>query len=81
MTESCDGAPSTFAYPQGLAKQGFCRAYAKPILHTSDRASSVTHRQVLQVDYAVGGLSDGLRWLGVWRPSRRSPASGKLTFE
>ncbi|WP_284876970.1 phytanoyl-CoA dioxygenase [Brevundimonas sp. MEB006b] len=48
-----------------LAEAGDVWTYATPILHASDRASAVTHRRLLQVDYAVGDLPSGLQWLGV----------------
>jgi ectoine hydroxylase-related dioxygenase (phytanoyl-CoA dioxygenase family) len=38
--------------------------YATPILHASDRAQSGGSRRVLQVDFAVGELPGGLKWLG-----------------
>ena len=39
--------------------------YATPILHASEAAREPSRRRVLQVDYAVGDLPGGLRWLGV----------------
>jgi ectoine hydroxylase-related dioxygenase (phytanoyl-CoA dioxygenase family) len=48
-----------------LAEAGDVWTYATPILHASERASVVTHRRVLQVDYAVDDLPGGLQWLGV----------------
>jgi hypothetical protein len=48
-----------------LAEAGDVWTYATPILHASERASTPTHRRVLQVDYAVGDLPGGLEWLGV----------------
>jgi hypothetical protein len=48
-----------------LAEMGDVWLYATPILHASDRATAGGRRRVLQVDYAVGELPDGLKWLGV----------------
>jgi hypothetical protein len=48
-----------------VADAGDVWMYATPILHASERAISPAHRRVLQVDYAVGELPGGLRWLGV----------------
>ncbi|MEW6643827.1 MAG: phytanoyl-CoA dioxygenase family protein [Pseudomonadota bacterium] len=48
-----------------LAEPGDVWLYATPILHASDAAVMPTHRRVLQVDFAVGGLPGGLEWLGV----------------
>lgn len=39
--------------------------YATPILHASDRATAVSRRRVLQVDYSADALPGGLEWLGV----------------
>jgi hypothetical protein len=48
-----------------LAEAGDIWVYATPILHSSEAASNPVHRRVLQVDFAVGDLPGGLRWLGV----------------
>ena len=48
-----------------LAEAGDIWLYATPILHASDAAMEPVSRRVLQVDYAVGQLPGGLRWLGV----------------
>lgn len=48
-----------------LADAGDIWLYATPILHASDAAVQPTRRRVLQVDYAVGSLPDGLEWLGI----------------
>ena len=48
-----------------LAGAGDVWLYATLILHASDAAAVPRRRRVLQVDYAVGGLPGGLRWLGV----------------
>jgi hypothetical protein len=48
-----------------LANAGDIWLYATPILHASEAASEPARRRVLQVDYAFGGLPDGLEWLGV----------------
>jgi ectoine hydroxylase-related dioxygenase (phytanoyl-CoA dioxygenase family) len=48
-----------------LAEAGDIWAYATAILHASEAAAEPGHRRVLQVDYAVGDLPGGLRWLGV----------------
>jgi hypothetical protein len=48
-----------------LAKAGDVWLYATPVLHASERAQGGGPRRVLQVDYAVGELPGGLRWLGV----------------
>ncbi len=48
-----------------LADAGDVWIYATPILHASRRATAPARRQVLQVDFAVGELAGGLRWLGV----------------
>ncbi|MBR1214528.1 phytanoyl-CoA dioxygenase family protein [Bradyrhizobium sp. JYMT SZCCT0180] len=48
-----------------LAEAGDIWLYATPILHSSEAASDPVHRRVLQVDFAVGDLPGGLRWLGV----------------
>lgn len=39
--------------------------YATPILHASEAAIEPTHRRVLQIDFAVGSLPGGLKWLGI----------------
>ncbi len=39
--------------------------YATPILHASEATADTGHRRVVQVDYAVGDLPGGLRWLGI----------------
>ena len=48
-----------------LAEAGDVWAYATPILHASDAASSPDHRRVLQIDFSAGALPGGLDWLGV----------------
>ncbi len=48
-----------------LAAAGDVWLYATLILHASDAAAAPRQRRVLQVDYALGGLPGGLRWLGV----------------
>lgn len=48
-----------------LADAGDVWLYATPILHASDAAVEPQRRRVLQVDYALGQLPGGLRWLGV----------------
>jgi|SRR6185295_778478 Phytanoyl-CoA dioxygenase (PhyH) len=48
-----------------LAETGDIWLYATPILHASEAALKPTHRRVLQVDFAIGELPGGLRWLGV----------------
>ncbi|WP_252181322.1 phytanoyl-CoA dioxygenase family protein [Azospirillum sp. B4] len=48
-----------------LAEAGDIWLYATLILHASDAATRPRHRRVLQVDYAVGDLPGGLRWLGI----------------
>ncbi|MBR1223017.1 phytanoyl-CoA dioxygenase family protein [Bradyrhizobium sp. U87765 SZCCT0131] len=48
-----------------LAAPGDIWLYATPILHASEAAVAPTHRRVLQIDFAVGGLPGGLEWLGV----------------
>ena len=48
-----------------LAERGDVWLYATPILHASAAAAEPARRRVLQVDYAVGELSGGLRWLGI----------------
>ena len=48
-----------------LAEAGDVWLYSTPILHSSEPARDPVHRRVLQVDFAVGGLPGGLRWLGV----------------
>lgn len=47
-----------------LAAAGNVWLYATPVLHASDAAAAPSRRRVLQVDYAVGELPGGLRWLG-----------------
>jgi len=49
-----------------LADAGDIWLYATPILHASDRATAVSRRRVLQVDYSADALPGGLDWLGVW---------------
>ncbi|MBB3957059.1 phytanoyl-CoA dioxygenase family protein [Novosphingobium sediminicola] len=48
-----------------LAEAGDVWAYATPILHASDGASSPEHRRVLQVDFSADDLPGELEWLGV----------------
>jgi hypothetical protein len=48
-----------------LADRGDIWLYATPILHASEAAREPHHRRVLQVDFAIGDLPGGLRWLGV----------------
>jgi ectoine hydroxylase-related dioxygenase (phytanoyl-CoA dioxygenase family) len=48
-----------------LADAGDVWLYATPILHASEAALEPARRRVLQVDFAVGELPGGLRWLGV----------------
>ncbi|MDZ5646756.1 phytanoyl-CoA dioxygenase family protein [Nitrospirillum sp. BR 11828] len=48
-----------------LAEAGDVWLYATLILHASAAAIRPRHRRVLQVDYAIGDLPGGLRWLGV----------------
>ena len=48
-----------------LAAPGDVWAYSTPILHASERAARPTRRRVLQVDYAVERLPNGLAWRGV----------------
>ena len=48
-----------------LAERGDIWLYATPILHASEAALKPAHRRVLQVDFAVGELPGGLRWLGI----------------
>ncbi len=48
-----------------LADAGDIWLYATPILHASAAASVPAHRRVLHVDFAIGNLPGGLRWLGV----------------
>lgn len=48
-----------------LAEAGDVWLYATPILHGSERAQGARRRRVLQVDYVVGELPGGLKWLGV----------------
>lgn len=55
-------ASETFAC---LAKRGDVWVYSTSILHASGASRSPTGRRVLQVDYSVDELPDGLEWLGV----------------
>jgi hypothetical protein len=48
-----------------LAAAGDIWLYATPVLHASNAAAAPLHRRVLQVDYAIGQLPGGLKWLGV----------------
>ena len=48
-----------------LAEAGDIWLYATPILHASEAAGDPIHRRVLRVDFAVGDLPGGLKWLGV----------------
>ena len=48
-----------------LAQAGDVWLYATPILHASDRAKRPRRRRVLQVDYAMCDLPDGLDWIGI----------------
>lgn len=48
-----------------LAERGDVWIYATPILHASERASKLSRRRVLQVDYSADILPGGLRWIGV----------------
>ncbi len=48
-----------------LANAGDIWAYATSIIHASKAAEHPTHRRVLQVDYSVQKLPDGLEWFGV----------------
>ncbi len=48
-----------------LAEAGDIWVYSTPILHASKAAEAPGRRRVLQVDYAVGKLPGGLRWLRV----------------
>lgn len=48
-----------------LAERGDVWLYATPILHASATAKAPLRRRVLQVDYAVDDLPEGLEWLGV----------------
>ncbi len=48
-----------------LAERGDVWLYATPILHASEAASQPRRRRVLQVDFAVGRLPQGLEWLGI----------------
>ena len=48
-----------------LAEAGDIWLYATPILHASEAAVAPMHRRVLQVDFSVGQLPDGLDWLGI----------------
>jgi ectoine hydroxylase-related dioxygenase (phytanoyl-CoA dioxygenase family) len=48
-----------------LAGAGDIWLYATPILHASKAASAPAHRRVLQVDFAIGSLPGGLKWLGI----------------
>lgn len=48
-----------------LAKAGDIWAYATPILHASNAATTPAHRRVLQVDFSADTLPGGLEWLGI----------------
>ena len=48
-----------------LADAGDIWLYATPILHASEAASAPARRRVLQVDFAIGRLPGGLKWLGI----------------
>jgi hypothetical protein len=48
-----------------LAEAGDIWLYSTPILHASEAAVMPAHRRVLQVDFAIGELPGGLKWLGV----------------
>lgn len=48
-----------------LAASGDVWAYSTPILHASERAALPKRRRVLQVDYAIEPLADGLTWRGI----------------
>jgi hypothetical protein len=48
-----------------LAEAGDIWLYSTPIVHSSEAARDPTRRRVLQVDFAVGDLPGGLKWLGV----------------
>jgi phytanoyl-CoA dioxygenase PhyH len=48
-----------------LAEAGDIWVYSTPIVHSSEAARDPVHRRVLQVDFAVGDLPGGLRWLGI----------------
>ncbi|HEX5183040.1 MAG TPA: phytanoyl-CoA dioxygenase family protein [Allosphingosinicella sp.] len=48
-----------------IAEAGDIWLYATPILHASSAAARPARRRVLQLDYAVRGLPNGLQWLGV----------------
>lgn len=48
-----------------LAEPGEVWLYATPILHASEAAIAPARRRVLQIDFAVGDLPGGLRWLGI----------------
>ncbi len=48
-----------------IAAAGDVWLYATPILHASEATAHASHRRVVQVDYAVGDLPGGLRWLGI----------------
>jgi ectoine hydroxylase-related dioxygenase (phytanoyl-CoA dioxygenase family) len=48
-----------------VADAGDIWLYATPILHASGAALEPAHRRVLQVDFAIGELPGGLKWLGV----------------
>ncbi len=48
-----------------LAEAGDVWLYSTPIVHSSEAARAPTRRRVLQVDFAVGDLPGGLKWLGV----------------
>src|SRR5262249_52803550 len=48
-----------------LADVGDIWLYATPILHASQAALEPARRRVLHVDFAVGDLPGGLKWLGI----------------
>lgn len=48
-----------------LAEAGDVWAYATLILHASEAARAPKRRRVVQIDYAVDELPNGLQWLGV----------------
>jgi ectoine hydroxylase-related dioxygenase (phytanoyl-CoA dioxygenase family) len=48
-----------------LAGAGDVWLYSAPILHASKAATVPTTRRVLQIDYAVEELPEGLTWLGI----------------
>lgn len=47
------------------ASAGDIWAYSTPILHASEAASQPKRRRVLQIDFCVEELPEGLAWLGV----------------